>query len=399
MAEGETTRFDTLRCALAIAAPVALYSNLTQYAEAALGGPKPLFLVIAIVGGAIGAVATEPHRPSKLLRSPLLLWCYLYLLLTTAWGIWRWNVGGPTDQSIADRYRCVAFLVAMAIAFDDGRARRLGRIAVVGVALFTSCVTIAESAGVLVFDDSLHRTLGRAAGFYVNPNLAGLAITFGLAVGISVVPRVARIPVLLVGAAGIAATFSRGALLCLAVLVAFLLWRKELNPLWTAVAVAGVALWLAFNGGSLEAMLDTSGVLNRDTLARLSMEADDSGRVALARKVWHMYLDSPWVGQGLATERAGRISHNIYLSLAAEHGVLGILAYPALLVAIAWRHRRAVGVALVFLLAGFFSHNLLEDESALLCLALAAARPLGATSEREVPAAAPSEARVEQAQA
>jgi O-antigen ligase len=372
------------RCALATVGVWSLYSFAAQYVHAAFNGPKPLLFVAALVAASLAVLAMEPHRPTRALGSPLLLWTFAYLVMTTAWTIWRTTLSSQTDQALVDRYRSMAFLLAMVVAFDERRSRQVGRVGVVLVAMISSVVNVAEEVGLIAFSDSLERTEGRAGGLYGNPNESGMAIVFGLAVGMSAVPRALRLPVLLVAAAGIGATLSRSALLCLCVLIVVLLWRKELDLVPTVLVGAGVAALLVFTGGRLEALLDTGGALNKDTIGRLSMKADDSGRAGLAAKVWRMFLDSPWVGHGLATEREGRMSHNIYLSLAAEHGVLGLLLVPALLGALVVRQREAVAFALVFGVAGFFGHRFLEQEAVLLCLALAAANPLaGGEDEAE----------------
>jgi O-antigen ligase len=382
-----------LRRGVALLAVGALYSGIVQYAEHAWGGPKPLLVIVLLLGGAGLAVALEPRRPLPVLGSPLLLWAYGYLLLTAVWGVWRPVISADTDQAVVDRFRSVAFLVAMAIAFDDPRARRAGRLAVVAVALLSSAVNVAEAVGVVSFQDALNRTAGRAAGFYVNPNGSGLIIVFGLAAGLVELPRAWRVPALVVATAGLAATFSRGSLACLAVLVVVLLWQRQL-PLWLTAAAAGaVALALTLKAEVLRALLDSSGALNADTLARLAMNADDSGRAALANRAWAAFLESPTVGHGIAIEREGRVAHNMYLSLAVEHGLLGLFVYPALLVALCVRNWPALGLAAAGLVAGFTSHNLLEGEPGLLCFALAAARataaPRTAPAPEPLPALAP----------
>ena len=365
-----------LRCGLAILGVCALYSGLAQYWESAYAGPRPLYPILVLVAGSITILAVEPRRPTRALRSPLLVWAYLYLLMSTGWGIWRKAFSPDTDQALTDRFRSVAFLLAMAVIFDDRRARTMGRMAVVLVAVISSFVNIGEALGAITFNDALRRTAGRAAGLYVNPNGSSLVIVFGLAAGIAVVPRLLRVPVLLIGACGVAATFSRGSLGCLAVLVLVLLYQKEVGVASTALATVGVVAGLAFQGRFLHEVLDVGGALNGDTLGRIAMTADDSGRWLAASRAWDLFVDSPWVGHGVAVEQQGRIAHNMYLSLAAEHGMLGLLTYPGLIFALLLRNRPALGMAAVCLVAGLTSHNLLEGEPSLLCFALAASQPL-----------------------
>lgn len=374
------------RCAMAAFAVATLYSGLAQYGHA-LGGPKPLYFIAAVVAGCAAVLVAESNRPGTVFRSWPLFWAYAYLLMSTAWAaLWRPKFTTMADQALVDRFRCVFFFVAMILVFADRRARTIGRIAVLAVVIGASVVNLAEASGLLEFHDTVRRFAGRASGLYVNPNQAGFSIVFGLAVALPIVPRILRVPVVLLAASGVAATFSRGSLACLTVLVLVLLWRRDITPWSAVIAIGGIAAAFLYLGIEPQSLLESSGRLNDDTLARLTMRADDSGRVGLARKAWNLFAESPWLGHGLASEREGRMSHNMYLSLAAEHGVLGLIAFPALIVAFSVGNPAAIPAAAVFLFAGLFSHNLLEEEPALLCIALAASSALAFAPSRSTEA-------------
>lgn len=373
-----------LRCGVALFAVATLYSGFAQR------GDKPVYFVLAVVGAAAALLLITLDRGAPVLRSPVLVWVYLFLIVTIGWGLWRTAVTPATDQEIVDRFRSMAFFVAMAVVFDDERARKVGGIAVVLVALASSVGNVAEALGAITFPDDPGRVSGRAAGLYENPNGSGLAIVFGLAAGLAALPRALRVPALLVAACGVTATFSRGSAACLAALVAVLLWQRALPPFQALVVAGGAGAALVARRTVLEGTLAASGALNENTLARLAMTADDSGRRALAGRAWQLLVDAPWIGHGVAIERAGRVAHNMYLSLGVEHGIVGVLAYPAFVLALCFRHPAALGTGAVCLLAGFTSHNLLETEPVLLCCALAAARapsPVAATTSMRVPAA------------
>lgn len=365
---------EPLRLALGLFAVLALYSGAAQYGEWALGAPRPLYAILALVGGGAFVLVVDPGRPSRALRSPLLGWALLYLAMGAAWGLWRTSLSPETDQVLVDRLRSVGLLGALVVAFDDPRAARAARLAAVAVAVASSVVNVGEELGALPFADGLVRFPGRAAGLYVNPNEAGLAIVFGLAAGLPAVPRALRVPALVVCAAGTAATFSRGAVLCLAALLVVLLVSGELDLVPAAGVGVLVATALAWQGGALEGILGASGSLNRDTLGRLAMTASDSGRVALAEAAWRSFLEAPWAGHGVAAVREARTAHNMYLSLAVEHGVFGLVVFPGLALALALRNRAGVPLAVVLLVAGVFNHGLLELSPSLVCLALADAR-------------------------
>lgn len=369
--------FTAVRCGLAVVAVLALYSGAAQWAETARNGPKPLYWVLLLVAGGVFLLVAEPTRPSGALRSPVLAWALAYVSMCVAWAVVRPTLSPDTDQALADRLRSVASIVGLMIAFDDERASRLARRAVVLVAVAASLGYVAEEIGVLSWRDGLPRFPGRASGFHVNPNEAGLTVVFGLAAGFSAVPRALRVPALVVCAAGVFATFSRGALVCYSVLLLVLLARREIGAGSAAVAAALVGAAVLSDRGVIETIMGASGTLNTDTLRRLTMTADDSGRAHLAGAAWARFVESPWFGSGLAV-RESRTAHNMYLAHAAEHGVLGFLVFPALAIALAVRNGPGVPLAAVFVAAGVFNHNLLQLFPALVCIALAAVRPVEA---------------------
>jgi O-Antigen ligase len=378
-----------LRGALALVAVALFFTGIADYAFLKGWGPKPLSCVVAFGAAVAVLAASRPDRPMPLLRSPLLAWTLFYLGITTAWACWTRSSPGVL-QVLVDRYRSAFFLLACAAVFDEPRARR---VAVLGIGLataFASALNVSEALGLVPGLDSLE-LFGRTAGLYVNPNRSGLAIVLGLAVAVPALPRPWRLPFLLAGAVGVAATFSRGAELGLALLVVWLLWRDEVG-IWPAVALAAVLaiLLAAFWGDDTTSFLESRGVLNQDTWARVRLAADDSGRTELALKAWRMFLASPIVGNGLGATRtwdAPEYPHNMYVSLGADHGVLGLLAFPALVLALAGRSGRTMAVALVLLMAGFFSHDLLENGAVLVTVAVAGTAPAPRADAGEVEAA------------
>jgi O-antigen ligase len=367
-------RAPIFRYALAVAGVLFLYTGLDNYLFLAHGGPTPTLYVVAFVAATAALAILNLNRPSALLRSPVLAWGCSFLVLTTAWGLW---VASDPEavQVIYDRYRAMALLLAFAVLVDDTRTRRAATVviavAVAGVAL----LNVAELAGVVQLD--LRRIAGRAAGFYINPNRSGLAIALGLAVSAPVLPARWRLPLVLVAAAGVAATFSRGAALCFTAVVISLVWQRTLRPRSTILVLSAAAVLVALSTGRLMSFLDSKGVLNEDTLGRLRLAADDSGRTDLAAKAWRMFADSPLVGHGLGATRlwdTALSSHNLYLDLAASQGVLGLLLLPALVGAIVLAQRRVSSCAVTLLVAGVFTHNLLNEPYVVLAIAISALR-------------------------
>jgi O-antigen ligase len=378
---------ELLRHALIVGGVLVFFTGFDNYAFLAYAAPPPTVWMGAYVAACAGVAMVNLRRPSALLRSPVLAWVAWLLAITTAWGMAAF--ADAAVQVVVDRFRSMALLVAFAVLVDTPRARRVAGItiavAVIGIAL----LDVAEAIGVVHLD--LRRIAGRAAGFYVNPNRAGLAVVLGLAMSVGALPHRWRFPLVLVAAAGVAATFSRGAGLCFVVLVLALMWNGTLRALPTVARFSALAGVIALGTGALTSFLASRGVLNEDTLARLQFAADDSGRTGLAEKALGLFADAPLLGHGLGATRlwdAAVSSHNIYLDLAASQGVLGLVTYPALVLAVVLTHRRVTPIAAALLVAGVFSHNLLNEAYVLFAVALSAS-PAPAAAADPAPGAAP----------
>jgi hypothetical protein len=370
---------DALRIVAAPLGAILFFTALDSYAFKAYGTVRPSYLVLAFVGAAAVAALLAPRRPEVLLRSPLAAWLVFYFALTSVWAFWM-NASGAPLQVLYDRYRSIAFLASFTILVGVPQAWRAAAITVAAAVVVASALNVAELAGLVRFEvdvAGLARVAGRSAGLYVNPNESGVAITFGLALTATVVPRRLRLPLLLVGVAGVATTFSRGAMACFVVLCVWLLWKRAVSRI--ALGLAGaLAVALALHFGDAAPALESRDLLNENTVARVQLAKDDSGRGHLARKAWELFQRSPVTGNGIGSTLVWDepvSSHNQYLSLAADHGVLGLLAFPALALALVLAHRRLIAFVPVLLASGFFSHNMLEHRYALLAIALAATIP------------------------
>ncbi len=208
---------------------VALFATcLDNYAYLAWSAPAPINAVEAFALAALVVLALEPRRPLSLWRSPVAAWLGFYFLLTSLWALWMRSSRPLVEQALYDRYRSMGFLASFLILFTVGPRRLFAR-AMAGACAFTAAVNVAEMFGLVRFagSDDLGRIAGRAGGLFINPNGAGQAIVLGLAVVLPRLERRWRAPLLLVGALGVAATFSRGCELSLGILIAWLLWRKE----------------------------------------------------------------------------------------------------------------------------------------------------------------------------
>ncbi|OFX26088.1 MAG: hypothetical protein A2V77_18410 [Anaeromyxobacter sp. RBG_16_69_14] len=368
--------------AIAAVGVLLFYTNIDSYGFAINLAPPPTVWVVGFVAIALFIACLDSSRVVRLLRSPLSYWVLFYFLLTTAWAIF---ISGAPEltQELSGRYRSIGFLLAMGLIFDDPRARSAAVIAIAACVAMAVALNVAETLSLVTFAE-LSRTPGRSAGFYMNPNSSGVAIALGVAVITERIPKILRVPLLLMGAVGVAATFSRGATVCLAIVVLWLIWRRALGTGYVVLAaVGGVFLFLY-----AVTYLQSHDLLSTSAVARLQLAQDDNGRIGIALKAWEMFLKEPGLGNGLGSTLLwdeGIRAHNMYFTLAADHGLLGLLTYPAFCWAIFKSNRGAAGLALVLMMSGFFSHGVLDDRCSLLLTALAANFPLEAPQPEALP--------------
>jgi O-antigen ligase len=104
-------------------------------------------------------------------------------------------------------------------------------------------------------------------------------------------------------------------------------------------------------------------------------------RKKVAELSWKMFTDHPFVGNGLGSTEAwseSQSTHNMYLYLMADHGIIGVMILPLLCLAVVWRsygeaRQIAIPFVLFILFFGFFSHNVIDDYCTLIAFALMAA--------------------------
>lgn len=252
---------------------------------------------------------------------------------------------------------------------------------------------IATAVNVYDFLDPLFTNdPGRAAGLYINPNIAGLFIAMAMVAGVEIIPRRWRLPFVLGCGVGILLTFSRSAWILWGVGVVWLGWQRYIGSGQNRVLalVLGAMIGIGFVGllftgglGNLVAGSSFSSHLDANTQARLGIGASSlSGhaaheRIALIFDSLRIGSEAPLVGHGLGYTAEWQFPvgpHDMYLLFFVEGGMLGMMLYLALMVLL-WRYSTGVGkiVALQLIVAGIFSHNQLEQPAFLMLMAFVVA--------------------------
>jgi O-antigen ligase len=204
------------------------------------------------------------------------------------------------------------------------------------------------------------------------------------------------VPFVLVAAVGIVTTFSRASILGWILVVGFWAVRSGINPRKMGTVLFVLALLFGFFTSSywsnLQTQLEERGSINAEVLQRIAFftskgeETDHSAdeRKALTKAALRKYQQHPVLGQGTGTGTAqslegfGERPHNGYLAMGIDHGVVGLLLLPLMVLAMIWRLPKsmvdiAVPMALFVLMWGLFSHTVFEERYLLLTVALVSA--------------------------
>lgn len=314
-----------------------------------------------------------------------------------------WSSGSEEAlQQVRTRVLSSMQLVAYVVVLADPRVRRAARMAIVLSTFGAIGLNLWELTHPMTFSISL----GRSAGFYVNPNIAGAALIAGMLLGLPAIPSKLRELYMLVVGVGVFTTLSRGAMLCWAIVTVSLLLSRAIRGkrlivltaagLSLALSVAGALLasgQLGYIGGGAERFVRQR--LSIGNSEGLNLDASASSRSQLSMHAFEMFSDRPLAGHGTGATvvwNEPESTHNIYLRQLAEYGLFGAWLAPLLLV-LGWRAvltaddcvgdsgaapiRRAVGFAFMLFVGlwGLFSHNVLDDPFVLIGLALIAAVP------------------------
>ena len=374
---------------LVIASVALIYTGWTNYYCMYNKEPNPsqwamLFGLLSL------PLLTRQQVISDLLKSPLMVWCFGYAWLTVTWFL----LSSQSDMASQDvRWRALAiFQLLMFLAlFADPDANKLARRTLVAAVLFGVAMNIYEVFVPMTFS----RFAGRSAGLYLNANQSGEALVCGMILSVTAMPSRYRTPFMLLTGIGVFVTFSRGGILTWLIAVAGLILtgRVGLKNLFVSgfLGLVLVGLVLLPRLDQLLTTLERSGTINKDVQERLAWLADPSGvsdassldRLYLAKQAWEKIAEHPLLGGGTgashtAPDVAFYATHNQYLALMEDHGLLGAAIMPLLILAMTWgAYGDSRHVAKVFgcavLLTSFFSHAVLYAPSSLWLFSLMAA--------------------------
>lgn len=322
-------------------------------------------------------VLLDPKSIKSLFNKPIFHWASAFLILFT-WGMLRRTLSPPAGiedyeflRTFGLQVNCIAFLVACVLIFDGASVLFLTRRAIAVATILGVVLNFYE----LIYPGTFSAVAGRAAGLYANSNGSGMALTFGCLVSLSVISAPWREEFVLLTFLAVAATFSREAIIAILLVIANASLAGVLSKRRLVVGlVVAFGFLLVF---SAQDLVDTKQVFSEENLARLSFHASDASaedRRRIRDEILEQFEQAPLLGQGFGTSAywADEESHNLYVSLLADYGIVGILLIPVLILSIVRRSWESYAFALVFLVWCFFNHYIFYDAFAVIVLAIQA---------------------------
>ena len=374
--------------ALFLSFNVVLYgSNLFVYVyQSGVVGIKPLYFYVMTIGAAIMVALWHSISNSYMLPRQFILW----LFVTVGYYIFLFLFSSQSEiatQILISYLEAIALLLSFLALCRDSDSIRVVRISLLMVVALSLLLNIYD-----FFVPTFSDTMGRAAGFYLNPNFSGFMLVLTMVASISVVPPKWRFIFSMLVGVGVLITFSRGGWLLWGVAISGLVFYNYLTisgrAIGSVIALLAVLLiYSLYSGAMLEWLkwLGVSDYLHPGAIARIAGDesfSDDSAvsRIQAAYHAWGIFAEHPWFGSGLGYTREwdfGVSPHNMFLTMAAEGGVVGV-GILTWLFYLLWRVGDDIGklIAALLMLFSMFSHNVVETPAIMLvCALIIASRP------------------------
>lgn len=320
------------------------------------------------------------------LKSPIMVWCLGYAWVAVLWFLFS-SQSDTAWLEVRNRFFAIMEIMVFLMIFWEPDVIKLARKTLVGCVLFAVAINIYEHFVPMSFSP----VPGRSAGLYANPTLAAEALVLGMTVSVTVLaPRYRGAFVLLTGI-GVLTTFSRGGIFTWVIAVAGLMLLRGISPKTILLPVfLGIALGILIVLPRLDEVLtswERTGALNSNVLERLEWFTDPTGisdyssweRQHLAQQAWDKIGERPFIGSGTGSSLESTVHpHNQYLSFMLDHGLMGVLILPLLILTVMLDARGemrhvTLTFACVFMLLSFFSHTMLNAQYNLLLISLTAA--------------------------
>lgn len=363
------------------------FMNVPDYLNILVPQLAPIGWLIGLYVLSVPVLAMTIWK-SDIVKSPVIIWCFGFLWVSLAW-FFLSSQSDNTWQVLRWHVYSVLVILGFLMLIGDSQAIRFARYTVLGCVLFGVAVNVYEFFVPMAFS----RVAGRSAGLYLDPNMAGEALLMGMIVSLTLFPAWCRGAFMLIVGIGICLTLSRSnILLWIIASCSFMLLQKVEVKYFVQTVIVALVLAMVTVVPMWDRVLhevDTIGTVNKDVISRFEWFLDPTGvaddssaeRKLLAAEAWSRIAERPLLGAGtgasyMSKEVVGQ--HNQYLVHMEDFGLLGALAVPLLMLAVAWKARgEAKSLAMIFggivMLEGFFAHTILDFPTRLVIVAIVAA--------------------------
>ena len=383
----ENNLLTNYQCFLAIAAVLVFFTEADNYFFDIGITPAPKNIVILFCLAATPLLISFKSRNFRYVPMNIILWCCLYLGISAASFIHSVPTGAVV-QELETRVLTVIFILLMTLIFSgEPIVRKYARWTLFIAISITIFNNFSELFDPLAFN-ALNQT-GRPAGFYKDPNKSAAALIMGLIFNIGLLPKKIRFIYFMFVFIGAFITFSRGAFLCLVILMIFLAAKRSISLVQLIPITLIIILAIGDIGNYLISQGEDAGIISHSIANRIeaitnftdadARETDGGSRSNIATIAWGTFLKKPFLGYGIGyiSEWGKILPHNMYLTFMIEHGFIGGLIVPLIVLA---STRNAYGEAryIGFLFGGFiliwsiFSNTVLKDRETLMMFSLLA---------------------------
>ena len=359
-----------------------LFTVISEGGKTHLADPRsPYVLQIATYGVCFLILALDTSNAIRLVQKRIFKWTFAVLTLFT-WGMLVRAFYAPAGIPSYDFLRtfglqvhAIGFILACVVIFDDPKVLAVVKLGVAMATLFGVALNLYE----LFHPGIFSTTSGRAAGLYIDANASGMALVLGSLVGLTAIRPRWREIFLMLTSAGVLVTFSREAILALAIVVAGAVIGRALSLQRLIIGAAVVcALFSVLELGNSLRESKSWDVANFERLSFATDDASAQERFQLGRHVLEEFEAAPLFGHGFGTDQYWsdiQPSHDFFLDMLANYGVLGVFLIPALVLSVRRKTWDSNTFGLVFLIWSFFLHLVLLLPFSLILIAIEAAEP------------------------
>ena len=298
-------------------------------------------LLIALRGGPL----LPPWRVSR-----VVVWALASLLLYAFSFVFVSDAGPESLQAFISTSEPLLLLIAFILLLQDRAALRAAAYTMVLVVIAGVLLNYVDFFARHLVPTQMSLVPGRAAGLYLDANVAGYTLAFGTLTSAWILPRRLRFAYCLFAATGVFLTFSRSSIMLMALVIVAMSWYQWFAAprRWSvALSVAAIVIagW-ALAGGQWASGLQQAGLgryLDENTATRISgsfvgqHDESTADRLRVARRGIAAFLDAPLVGHGIGALNTRDLftePHNQYIVVAAEMGIIGLAMFLTSLVLI-----------------------------------------------------------------